>query len=149
MFMIELSEALNCKIQQYQQNYFYKESYTYNRFNVGNGTEITEYSYNNFVTFTRDDGVMLMARVMNNFTSDTSQATPYESFMYDVEQGNLKLVGIPEQVGPTPVPPTPTDEYAEAFDILNDVDGQQDEYTEPGGTDEEIEEILDEILGNE
>lgn len=147
MFMIELSEALNCKIQQYQQNYLYKESYTYNRFNVGNGTEITEYSYNNFVTFTRDDGVMLMARVMNNFTSNTSQATPYESFMYDVEQGNLKLVGIPEQVGPTPVPPT--DEYAEAFDILNDVDGQQDEYTEPGGTDEEIEEILDEILGNE
>lgn len=62
---------------------------------------------NFFVIFTRDDGVMLMAKVMNDFIADNSQPTPYESFMYDVEQGNLKLVGIPEQQGddtPTPQP---------------------------------------------
>lgn len=40
------------------------------------------------------------------------------------------------------------DEYKETYDILNEVDTTQDGYTEPGGTDAEIEEILDEILGD-
>ena len=58
-----------------------------------------------FVTITRDDGILLMAKVLTDFYSDNSQATPYESFMYDVEVGNLKLVGIPEQQGDeTPAP---------------------------------------------
>ena len=62
----------------------------------------------NFVTFTRDDGIMLMAKVLRDFTSDNTEATPYDSFMYDVEHENLKLVGIPEQQGEvTPPPPQP------------------------------------------
>jgi hypothetical protein len=40
-----------------------------------------------------------MARVEKDFTADTTHSSTYECFMYDVEQGNLKLVGIPEQVG--------------------------------------------------
>ena len=134
-YMSELMTDLQTQIQTYTTNTEYEVA----------GSYVSQ----KFVTFTRADGVMLMAKVLRTFTSDTTQATAYESFMKDVELNNLQLVGIPEQVGPTPVPPTPTDEYEEAFDILNDVDGQQDEYTEPGGTDEEIEEILDEILGNE
>lgn len=40
------------------------------------------------------------------------------------------------------------DEYEESYDILNEVNETQDGYTEPGGTDAEIEAIMDEILGN-
>ena len=56
---------------------------------------------------------------------------------------------IPCPPGPTPgpTPPEPT-EYEETFDILNEVDGQSDTYDGLGGTEEEVEEILDNILGN-
>lgn len=59
------------------------------------GTVVT----NMFTTFVRDDGIMLMAKVLKSFTADTTQDSSYESFMKDVELGNLKLVGIPEQQG--------------------------------------------------
>lgn len=103
----------------------------------------------NFVTFTRADGVMLMAKVLRNFTSDDTESTEYESFMKDVELNNLKLVGIPEQQGTTPTPPTPPEEYEEVMEILNQVEGVQDTYEGLGGTESEVEEILDDILGNE
>ena len=86
---------------------------------------------------------------MKDFTSDNNEPTIYESLIKDVENGNLKLIGIPEQVDPTPGPTPPTPEPEEAFNILNEIDGQGDTYDGLGGTEEEIEEILDDILGNE
>lgn len=54
---------------------------------------------NNFVHYTHiASGVTLMGRVMKDFTADTIKANAYESFKYDVEQGNISLVGIPEQI---------------------------------------------------
>lgn len=131
-YMSELMTDLQTQIQTYTTNTEYEVA--------GN------YVSQKFVTFTRDDGVMLMAKVLQEFTADNTQPTPYESFMYDVEQGNLKLVGIPEQVGPTP--PTP-DDPEEVFNILDDVMGTTgDTYDGLGGTEEEVEQILDDILGN-
>ena len=87
-----------------------------------------------------------MAKILKNFTSDTTQSTLYDSFMKDVELGNLKLIGIPEQTegGTTPDP----QEYIDTFDDLNQVMGTDDEYNGLGGTEEEVEDILDDILGN-
>ena len=63
---------------------------------IDNVTPITK-----FITYTRDDGVMLMA--MNTRDSSwvfsTTEPTVYENFMKDVENGYMKLIGIPEQVG--------------------------------------------------
>lgn len=54
---------------------------------------------NNFVHYTHiASGVTLMGRVMKDFTADTIKANAYESFKYDVEIGNISLVGIPEQI---------------------------------------------------
>lgn len=72
---------------------------------------------NFFVTITRDDGILLMAKVLRNFTADSTQATPYESFMYDVEQGNLKLVGIPEQQGDETPAPQPNWQIMDTFQL--------------------------------
>ena len=128
-----LATDLGNQIKDYVQSGYFEATGTYTPFR--------------FVTFTRDDGVMLMAKVLQEFTSDNTQATPYESFMYDVEIGNLKLVGIPEQQGDI-IPPTPEDQ--QTFNILNDVMGTTgDTYDGLGGTEEEIEEILDDILGNQ
>ena len=96
------------------------------------------YATHNFVTFVRDDGVMLMARVLRNFTADNLQTTDYECFEYDINHGNLKLIGIPEQSSP---------EAEEAYGILNDLIDDGTEYEGLGGTKEEIEEIFDDILG--
>ena len=132
-YMSELMTDLQTQIQTYTTNTEYAVA--------GN------YVSQKFVTFTRDDGVMLMAKVMNDFTSDISQATTYESFMYDVEQGNLKLVGIPEQHGDD-TPPAPEDPE-EVFNVLDNVMGTTgDTYDGLGGTEEEIETILDDVLGN-
>ena len=66
--------------------------------------------------------------------------------MKDVETGHMKLVGIPEQVGP--IPPTP-DDPEEVFNILDDVMGTTgDTYDGLGGTEAEVEAILDDVLGN-
>ncbi len=63
---------------------------------IDNVTPITK-----FITYTRDDGVMLMA--MNIWNSSwvfsATEPTVYENFMKDVENGYMKLIGIPEQVG--------------------------------------------------
>lgn len=131
------------KIQLYVQDSSYTSSQDYayidSELNVQYTTDTERY-----VTYEEDDGVILMAKVMNDFTSDSTQATVLDSFMYDVEQGNLKLVGIPEQL----VPSTPS-EPEETFDILNKVMGTTgDTYDGLGGTEEEVEEILDEVLGN-
>lgn len=72
-----------------------------------------------FVTITRDDGILLMAKVLTDFSSDNSQATPYESFMYDVEVGNLKLVGIPEQQGDETPAPQPSWELYQTIGIYS------------------------------
>lgn len=70
---------------------------------------IGTYVKTKFATFVRDDGIMLMAKVLKAFTADNTHETPYECFEYDIEQGNLKLIGIPEQIGndggDTPTPP--------------------------------------------
>lgn len=112
-------------------------------------TKVGTYTTQKYITFENNEGIVLMAKIMKNFTSDNNEPTVYESLIRDVENGNLKLIGIPEQVGPTPgpTPPEPT-EYEETFDILNEVDGQSDTYEGLGGTEEEVEEILDNILGN-
>lgn len=57
------------------------------------------YTVEKYVTITRDDGVMLMAKIAKDFTSNTLQATTFDNFVADVEAGNLVLVGIPEQTG--------------------------------------------------
>ena len=43
--------------------------------------------------------------------------------------------------------PEPED-ASEAYDVLNEVLGDTDEYEGMGGTEEEVEAVLDEILGN-
>ena len=51
-----------------------------------------------FCEITSSNGVTYMAKVASDFTTDSSKATAEEGFKYDVEQGNLILIGIPEQV---------------------------------------------------
>ena len=107
-------------------------------------TKTGTYTVQNYVTFTRDDGVMLMAKVNNNFTSSFAEATAYENFALDVTNGNLVLVGIPEQSGEGS-----TETIAEeTMNILNQVDGNTEPYDGLGGTEEEISGIMDDILGN-
>ena len=107
-------------------------------------TKTGTYTVQNYVTFTRDDGVMLMAKVNNNFTSSFAEATAYENFALDVTNGNLVLVGIPEQSGEGS-----TETIAkETMNILNQVDGEAESYDGLGGTEEEISGIMDDILGN-
>ncbi len=120
--------------------------YTQNTQYTASGNYVTQ----NYLTFENDEGVVIMAKVLKAFTSNNTEATPYESLMKDVELGNIKLVGIPEQSDggdPTPPGPTPSD-YEETMEILNDVDGVQDTYDGLGGTEQEVEDILDDILGN-
>lgn len=53
----------------------------------------------NFVHYTHiASGVTLMGRVMQDFSADTTRNSVLESFKYDVELGNISLVGIPEQI---------------------------------------------------
>ena len=53
----------------------------------------------NFIFYTHiNSGVTLMGRVMKSFTADTTASTVYESFKADVMNGNISLVGIPEQI---------------------------------------------------
>ena len=40
-------------------------------------------------------------------------------------------------------------EYEDTMDVFNDIDGGSDTYTGLGGTEDEIEEVLDEIIGEE
>ena len=63
---------------------------------IDNVTPITK-----FITYTRDDGVMLMAMNIwdSSWVFSTTESTVYENFMKDVENGYMKLIGIPEQVG--------------------------------------------------
>lgn len=123
---------LQTQISTYAQNTLY----------VPTGT----YTLQKYVTVENDQNVIIMAKILKNFTSDTTQSTLYDSFMKDVELGNLKLIGIPEQTegGTTPDP----QEYIDTFDDLNQVMGTDDEYNGLGGTEEEVEDILDDILGN-
>lgn len=101
------------------------------------------YVNQNFVTITRADGIMLMAKIANDFTSSASAGTAYDNFVIDVTAGNLVLVGIPEQTGETNI-----DEVAaEAMNILNQVDGVSDSYEGLGGTESEVSQIMDEIIG--
>lgn len=51
-----------------------------------------------YVEITSSNSVVYLARVVANYTADTTKATAMEGFTYDVEQGNLMLIGIPEQV---------------------------------------------------
>ena len=129
-----LIDDLNVQVQSYEQG----GSYTVNG----------HYTNQNYVTFTRNDGVMLMAKVLVAFTADDTETDTYESFKSDVNAGNLQLVGIPEQVGGISPSPTPEQEYQDTMNILNQVDGQSDTYDGLGGTEAEVEEILDDILGN-
>lgn len=99
------------------------------------------YTTQNYVTIETVDGVVLMAKVLRAFTSDNTEATAYDSFVADVEADNLMLIGIPEEVDPLQI------EAQESMEILNQVDGQSDSYDGLGGTEEEIEEILDDVLG--
>lgn len=127
-----LKNDLQTQISTYNQN----TSYT------ATGT----YTAQKYVTFENAQGVVLMAKILTTFTSDNTEATVYESFIKDVESGNLKLIGIPEQIdgGSSPTP-----SYEDVFNILDDVDGQGDTYSDLGGTEQEVEDILDEIIGNE
>ena len=128
-------ENLVIDITNHIQSYVPDTEYT------ASGTYVTE----KFVTFERDDGVILMAKVVRTFTATTQEATDYEAFIADVEAGNLKLIGIPEQDGSDPQ----EQEAEEVMEILNQVEGVQDTYEGLGGTEAEVEGILDEILGNE
>jgi len=49
------------------------------------------------------------------------------------------------EIGPEP---TPAPDAEEVMNILNEIDGTSDSYDGMGGTEEEIEAIFDEILGN-
>lgn len=83
------------------------------------------YTTQRFVTFEREDSILLMAKIMKDFTATTMQVTDYDAFMYDVGQGNLKLVGIPEQVGggdtPTPEPTHTGDTLVTTTELASDL----------------------------
>lgn len=128
-----LKSDLQSQIRLYAQNTQYTTS--------GN------YTVQNYVTFDRADGVTLMAKVLQNFTSDNTKSTVYESLIADVEAGNLQLVGIPEQSGNSTPTPDPTQDYIDTMNLLNSVDGGSDSYDGLGGTEAEVETILDDILG--
>ena len=89
-----------------------------------------------FATFIRDDGILLVAKVMKGFTADNTHETPYECFEYDIEQGNLKLIGIPEQIGsgdtPTPTPPYTGDVLDNVISLDNNVVAAVSHTTEGG-----------------
>lgn len=91
--------AMQARIREYRQDNYYEAHLSPTGVDIYNKSTYTYGSMDAYVTFTRDDGIILMARVEQDFTSDNTQATAYESFQYDVEAGNLKLVGIPEEVG--------------------------------------------------
>ena len=71
----------------------------------------------------------------------TSDATATAA---DIIKGKVAYIKGQRIVGTLEIP----DEHQETYNILNQVNATQDGYTEPGGTDAEIEAIMDEILGN-
>ena len=83
--LTNMQNDLANQIKEYQSNIQYTK----------NGT----YTVQNYVTITRDDGVMLMAKINKNFTSSSSESSLYDNFVIDVNNGNLVLIGIPEQTG--------------------------------------------------
>ena len=83
--LTNMQNDLSNQIKEYQSNIQYTK----------NGT----YTVQNYVTITRDDGVMLMAKINKNFTSSSSESSLYDNFVIDVNNGNLVLIGIPEQTG--------------------------------------------------
>lgn len=91
-----------------------------------------------FATFIRDDGILLVAKVMKGFTADNTHETPYECFEYDIEQGNLKLIGIPEQIGndggDTPTPPHTGDILDNVVTLDNDLVAAVSHTTDGGTT---------------
>lgn len=97
---------------------------------------IGTYVKTKFATFVRDDGIMLMAKVLKAFTADNTHETPYECFEYDIEQGNLKLIGIPEQIGsgdtPTPTPPYTGDVLDNVISLDNNMVAAVSHTTEGG-----------------
>ena len=56
------------------------------------------YTSQNYVTIETENDNVLMAKVLRGFTSNNTESTVFESFIYDVEHNNLKLIGIPEEV---------------------------------------------------
>ena len=99
---------------------------------------IGTYVKTKFATFVRDDGIMLMAKVLKAFTADNTHETPYECFEYDIEQGNLKLIGIPEQIGndggDTPTPPHTGDILDNVVTLDNDLVAAVSHTTDGGTT---------------
>ena len=99
---------------------------------------IGTYVKTKFATFVRDDGIMLMAKVLKAFTADNTHETPYECFEYDIEQGNLKLIGIPEQIGndggDTPTPPHTGDVLDNVVTLDNDLVAAVSHTTDGGTT---------------
>ena len=97
---------------------------------------IGTYVKTKFATFVRDDGIMLMAKVLKAFTADNTHETPYECFEYDIEQGNLKLIGIPEQIGGgnTPTPPHTGDVLDNVVTLDNDLVAAVSHTTDGGTT---------------
>ena len=99
---------------------------------------IGTYVKTKFATFVRDDGIMLMAKVLKAFTADNTHETPYECFEYDIEQGNLKLIGIPEQIGndggDTPTPPHTGDILDNVVTLNNDLVAAVSHTTDGGTT---------------
>ena len=79
-----LVEDLQNQIKTYSQDTYY----------ATRGTYTTQ----NYVTIENTEGVVLMAKIKQAFTSDNTEASTYESFVKDVEDGKLKLVGIPEEI---------------------------------------------------
>lgn len=72
---------------------------------------------------------------------DSSKIGPTETTLL---KGIVQITNNSEiRPEPTPIPDT-----EEVMSILNDVAGTSDEYEGMGGTEEEIEAILNEILGN-
>lgn len=72
---------------------------------------------------------------------DSSKIGPTETTLL---KGIVQITNNSE-IGPEP---TPIPDTEEVMSILNDVAGTSDEYEGMGGTEEEIEAILNEILGN-
>lgn len=139
-------KASATKIQTYLTGTAYEAQATLTRIHPRT-FEAREYlDTNRYVTFTRQDGVVLMAIIVNDFTSSADKATTYENFIADVEAGHLQLIGIPEQAGGTTSPSTDEQEAEQAHSILNEVDGISETYDGIGGTVAEAEQALDNIL---
>lgn len=96
--IINLINSTANKVTTYQQGMYYRTLIDVS-IPLLTGSGYTTFDLGNrYLTYTGDNGVILMAKVVEDFTSDATQSTLLNSFKHDVEAGHLQIMGIPEQI---------------------------------------------------